>query len=40
DVGSGKLSEEGFSAVLAARDRQQAGMTAPARGLCLLEVRY
>jgi tRNA pseudouridine38-40 synthase len=40
DVGSGKLTEEGFSAVLAARDRQQAGMTAPARGLCLLEVRY
>jgi tRNA pseudouridine38-40 synthase len=40
DVGSGKLTEEGFSAVLAARDRQQAGMTAPARGLCLFEVRY
>ena len=40
DVGSGKLTEEGFCAVLAARSRQQAGMTAPARGLCLLEVRY
>ena len=40
DVGSGRLREEGFSAVLAARNRQQAGMTAPARGLCLLEVRY
>jgi tRNA pseudouridine38-40 synthase len=40
DVGSGKLTEEGFYAVLAARDRQRAGMTAPARGLCLLEVRY
>lgn len=40
DVGSGKLTEEEFSAVLAARNRQQAGMTAPARGLCLLEVRY
>jgi tRNA pseudouridine38-40 synthase len=40
DVGSGKLTEEGFSAVIAVRDRQQAGMTAPARGLCLLEVRY
>ena len=40
DVGSGKLTEEVFSAVLAARNRQQAGMTAPARGLCLLEVRY
>jgi len=40
DVGSGKHAEEVFSAVLAARNRQQAGMTAPARGLCLLEVRY
>ena len=40
DVGSGRLREEGFCAVLAARNRQQAGMTAPARGLCLLEVRY
>ena len=40
DVGSGRLREEGFSAVLAARNRQQAGMTAPARGLCLLGVRY
>lgn len=40
DVGSGKLTEEGFSRVVSARNRQQAGMTAPARGLCLLEVRY
>ena len=40
DVGSGKLTEEGFSEVVSARNRQQAGMTAPARGLCLLEVRY
>jgi tRNA pseudouridine38-40 synthase len=40
DVGSGKHTEEGFSAVLAAGNRQQAGMTAPARGLCLREVRY
>ncbi len=40
DVGSGKLTEEGFFGVVSARNRQQAGMTAPARGLCLLEVRY
>ena len=40
DVGSGRLREEEFCAVLAARNRQQAGMTAPARGLCLLGVRY
>jgi len=40
EVGRGKLTEEGFSAVVAARDRKQAGMTAPARGLFLMEVRY
>lgn len=40
DVGRGKLTEEGFSKVLAACDRKKAGMTAPPRGLCLVEVRY
>jgi tRNA pseudouridine38-40 synthase len=40
EVGRGKLSKEEFSATVAARDRKQAGMTAPARGLCLAEVRY
>lgn len=40
DVGRGKLTQEGFTSVLAAGDRKQAGMTAPARGLCLHEVRY
>jgi tRNA pseudouridine38-40 synthase len=40
EVGRGKLTMEGFSAVLASCDRKEAGMTAPARGLCLQEVRY
>ena len=40
EVGRGKLTVEGFSGVVAARDRKQAGMTAPARGLCLGQVRY
>ena len=40
DVGRGKLTQEGFATILAAGDRKQAGMTAPARGLCLQEVRY
>ena len=40
DVGRGKLTEKEFSKVLAACNRKQAGMTAPARGLCLLEGRY
>jgi tRNA pseudouridine38-40 synthase len=40
EVGRGKLTAEEFAAIVAACDRKQAGMTAPARGLCLLEVRY
>ena len=40
EVGRGKLTESEFSAIVAAHDRKQAGMTAPARGLCLKEVRY
>jgi len=40
EVGRGKLSDKEFVALLAARDRRRAGMTAPARGLCLVEVRY
>ena len=40
DVGKGKLTEDEFSEIVAARDRKKAGMTAPARGLCLVEVRY
>ena len=40
EVGRGKLIGEKFSGVITARDRTQAGMTAPAHGLCLLEVHY
>ena len=40
EVGRGKLTEEEFSVVMAARDRKQAGITAPARGLFLVEVHY
>ena len=39
-VGQGKLSPADFAAVLASRDRSQAGQTAPAHGLCLMEVKY
>jgi tRNA pseudouridine38-40 synthase len=39
-VGRGSISVEGFRAVLASRDRGQAGPTAPPQGLCLVEVKY
>lgn len=39
-VGRGRLSPAEFEAVLASRDRNRAGQTAPAHGLCLIQVRY
>ena len=40
EVGRGKLTVDEFAAVVRACDRKRAGMAAPARGLCLLEVVY
>ena len=40
EVGKGKLTPEDFRRVLVGCDRRQAGMTAPARGLCLMRVNY
>ncbi len=39
-VGSGKLRVEQVGEMLEAKRRAAAGPTAPARGLCLVEVRY
>ncbi len=39
-VGSGRISCDEFAAILAGRDRQQAGPTAPACGLFLKTVHY
>lgn len=39
-AGRGKLTVEGFEAVLNAGDRRAAGATAPARGLFLVDVSY
>ena len=40
DVGLGKRSPESIPEVLAAKDRQAAGMTAPALGLSLVQIFY
>lgn len=39
-VGEGKWSADDVAAALAARDRSKGGATAPAAGLCLMEVGY
>lgn len=39
-VGTGKIEPTRVPEILAARDRQQSGPTAPARGLCLVSVEY
>ncbi|MBW1895659.1 MAG: tRNA pseudouridine(38-40) synthase TruA [Deltaproteobacteria bacterium] len=40
DVGLGKTSPAGFKDILLSKDRSRAGITAPAQGLFLMEVKY
>ncbi len=40
EVGTGKRSPAQVAEILASRDRVKAGITAPAHGLELIEVRY
>lgn len=40
EVGQGLRDPSEIEAVFASRDRQSAGRTAPAQGLCLVKVRY
>ena len=40
EVGKGNLSPDAIPDILTSLDRQNAGPTAPAKGLCLNEVRY
>jgi tRNA pseudouridine38-40 synthase len=39
-IGIGKLEMDGFRQIFAARQRREAGPTAPAHGLCLTRVNY
>ncbi len=40
DVGRGRLPEGSIKKILLAKNRRFAGPTVPAKGLCLLEVKY
>ena len=40
DVGLGKITPAEFKKILGSKDRRQAGVTAPAHGLFLMEVKY
>jgi len=40
EIGRGKFPAESLKKILLARDRKLAGPTAPAKGLCLMEVKY
>ena len=40
EIGRGKMPEESIKEVLLKRDRRLVGPTAPAKGLCLMDVEY
>ncbi len=40
DIGKGVTAEAGLVRIIEAKDRREAGPAAPARGLCLMEVKY
>ncbi len=40
EIGRGEIAPDAIPEILASRERKRAGPTAPARGLCLVEVFY
>ena len=40
EVGWGKRGVESMTELLSAKERAQAGVTAPAQGLCMMSVDY
>lgn len=40
DIAASRIHPDKIPDILAAKDRRRAGMTAPPKGLCLMEVRY
>ncbi len=39
-IGQGKMAPQAIEEILSSRDRRRAGATAPAQGLCLMQVNY
>ena len=40
DIAKGRLPQDSIPAILASKDRKNAGVTAPAEGLWLIDIRY
>ena len=40
DVGLGKIEADNIPSIIESKDRDLAGKTLPAQGLCLMEVKY
>lgn len=40
EIGRGKMPEESVKRILSKKERRLAGPTAPAKGLCLMKVKY
>ena len=40
EICTGERPADDIARILQSRDRAEAGFTAPARGLCLMKVRY
>ncbi len=40
DVGVGKISIEGFRAIIESKNRSNAGLSVPAKGLFLTKIKY
>jgi len=40
DVGQGKITIEDFEKIIESKNRQNAGQSIPAHGLCLVDISY
>ncbi len=40
EIGTGKINTEEFEKIILSKDRSSAGMSAPAKGLFLVDIEY